>query len=123
MRSIATEAFALVKAYGGSHSGEHGDGISRSEFNPIMFGKQLTNAFKELKRILDPDGLFNPGKIIDAPEMNARDLFRFAPGYKVDDFETALDWSLWPGNAGGFQGAVEMCNNNCLLYTSPSPRD
>ena len=112
MRAIALEAFELVKKYGGSHSGEHGDGISRSEFNPIMFGKNLTGAFKELKTILDPDGLFNPGKIIDAPKMNARDLFRFAPGYKVDDFETALDWSPWPGNAGGFQGAVEMCNNN-----------
>ena len=112
MRAIASEAFQLVKKYGGSHSGEHGDGISRSEFNPIMFGKNLTDAFRKLKTILDPDGLFNPGKIIDAPAMNASDLFRFAPGYKVDDFETVLDWSPWPGNAGGFQGAVEMCNNN-----------
>ncbi len=112
MRAIASEAFQLVKKYGGSHSGEHGDGISRSEFNPIMFGNKLTGAFQKLKTILDPDGLFNPGKIIDAPAMNASDLFRFAPGYKVDNFETALDWSPWPGNAGGFQGAVEMCNNN-----------
>tara|TARA_B100001939_G_C16943413_1_gene619218 strand:- start:2308 stop:4059 length:1752 start_codon:yes stop_codon:yes gene_type:complete len=112
MRAIALEAFELVKKYGGSHSGEHGDGISRSEFNPIMFGKPLTEAFRNLKSILDPEGLFNPGKIIDAPAMNTRELFRFAPGYRVDDFETHLDWSSWPGNAQGFQGAVEMCNNN-----------
>lgn len=112
MRAIALEAFELVKKYGGSHSGEHGDGISRSEFNPIMFGTPLTEAFRNLKSILDPEGLFNPGKIIDAPAMNTRELFRFAPGYRVDDFETHLDWSSWPGNAQGFQGAVEMCNNN-----------
>ena len=112
MRAIALEAFELVKKYGGSHSGEHGDGISRSEFNPIMFGTRLTEAFRNLKSILDPEGLFNPGKIIDAPAMNTRELFRFAPGYRVDDFETHLDWSSWPGNAQGFQGAVEMCNNN-----------
>ena len=80
MRAIALEAFELVKKYGGSHSGEHGDGISRSEFNPIMFGKPLTEAFRNLKSILDPEGLFNPGKIIDAPAMNTRELFRFAPG-------------------------------------------
>ena len=49
MRAIATEAFELVKKFNGSHSGEHGDGISRSEFNPVMFGKKLTNAFREIK--------------------------------------------------------------------------
>ena len=48
MRAIATEAFELVKKFNGSHSGEHGDGISRSEFNPVMFGKKLTNAFREI---------------------------------------------------------------------------
>ena len=112
MRSIATEAFELVKKFNGSHSGEHGDGISRSEFNPVMFGKKLTNAFKEIKSLMDPKGIFNPGKIVDAPKMDDRHLFRFSPGYSVNDFHTELDWSTWPGSANGFQGAVEMCNNN-----------
>ena len=112
MRSIATEAFELVKKFNGSHSGEHGDGISRSEFNPVMFGKKLTNAFREIKSLMDPQGIFNPGKIVDAPKMDDRHLFRFSPGYSVSDFHTELDWSTWPGSANGFQGAVEMCNNN-----------
>ena len=112
MRSIATEAFELVKKFNGSHSGEHGDGISRSEFNPVMFGKKLTTAFKEIKSLMDPQGIFNPGKIVDAPKMDDRHLFRFSPGYSVSDFHTELDWSTWPGSANGFQGAVEMCNNN-----------
>ncbi|MDC3129450.1 FAD-binding oxidoreductase [Paracoccaceae bacterium] len=112
MRAIATEAFELVKKFNGSHSGEHGDGISRSEFNPVMFGKKLTNAFREIKSLMDPHGIFNPGKIVDAPKMDDRHLFRFSPGYSVSGFHTELDWSSWPGSANGFQGAVEMCNNN-----------
>ena len=112
MRAIAEEAFALVKQYGGSHSGEHGDGIVRSEFNEVMFGPKMAALFRQIKMMFDPNGLFNPGKIIDAPEMDSRDLFRFAPGYSIDDFPTQLDWSAWPGAAGGLQGAVEMCNNN-----------
>ena len=112
MRAIAEEAFALVRQYGGSHSGEHGDGIARSEFNEVMFGPKMAKLFRRVKNLFDPHGLFNPGKIIDAPNMDARELFRFAPGYSVDEFPTQLDWSAWPGAAGGLQGAVEMCNNN-----------
>ena len=112
MRAIALEAFELVKNFSGSHSGEHGDGISRSEFNPVMFGDKLNTAFMTLKKILDPSDLFNPGKIVNAPKMDERDLFRYAPGYKASDFTTKLDWKSWHGAAGGFQGAVEMCNNN-----------
>ena len=80
MRAIAEEAFELVKKFDGSHSGEHGDGISRSEFNPIMFGEKLTNAFREVKSLMDPYGIFNPGKIVDAPKMDDRHLFRFSLG-------------------------------------------
>ena len=112
MRAIAEDAFALVRQYGGSHSGEHGDGIVRSEFNEVMFGPKMVELFRRVKTLFDPHGLFNPGKIIDAPNMDARELFRFAPGYSVDEFPTQLDWSAWPGAAGGLQGAVEMCNNN-----------
>ncbi|WP_424928974.1 FAD-binding and (Fe-S)-binding domain-containing protein [Amaricoccus tamworthensis] len=112
MRAIAEEAFDLVKRYKGSHSGEHGDGIVRSEFHEKMFGPRIVKAFEEVKALFDPDGLMNPGKIVNAPAMDDRRLFRYSPDYAVPEFETALDWSAWPGSGGGFQGAVEMCNNN-----------
>ncbi len=112
MRAIAEEAFELVRSFGGSHSGEHGDGIVRSEFNDRMFGPVLPDLFRQVKAMFDPQGMFNPGKITDAPKMDDRELFRFAPGYEAEDFNSVLDWAAWPGAAGGFQGAVEMCNNN-----------
>ena len=112
MRAIAEEAFELVRSFGGSHSGEHGDGIVRSEFNDRMFGPVLPDLFRQVKAMFDPQGMFNPGKITDAPKMDERELFRFAPGYEAEDFDSVLDWAAWPGAAGGFQGAVEMCNNN-----------
>ncbi len=112
MRAIAEECFDLVKRYKGSHSGEHGDGIVRSEFHQKMFGARIVSAFEEVKARFDPGGLMNPGKIVHAPAMDDRRLFRYGPDYGVPEFETALDWSAWPGAAGGFQGAVEMCNNN-----------
>lgn len=112
MRAIAEEAFALVREYKGSHSGEHGDGLVRSEFHESMFGERLVADFREVKHRFDPDGLLNPGKIVDAPKMDDRSLFRFKPDYRVADLKTKLDWSSYPGAGGGFQGAVEMCNNN-----------
>jgi len=112
MRSIAEEALDLVKRYGGSHSGEHGDGIARSEFNTVMFGPKMAGLFADVKQMFDPQNIMNPGKITDAPKMDDRHLFRFAPGYKADSFPTKLNWSAWPGAAGGLQGAIEMCNNN-----------
>jgi FAD/FMN-containing dehydrogenase/Fe-S oxidoreductase len=112
MRAIAEECFDLVAQYKGSHSGEHGDGLVRSEFHEKMFGARMVANFAEVKKRFDPNGLFNPGKIVDAPKMDDRRLFRYGPDYKVPEFETSLDWSDWTGSAGGFQGAVEMCNNN-----------
>ena len=112
MRAIAEECFDLVKRYKGSHSGEHGDGIVRSEFHERMFGPRIVSAFEEVKARFDPAGLMNPGKIVHAPAMDDRRVFRYGPDYRVPEFETALDWSAWPGAAGGFQGAVEMCNSN-----------
>ena len=112
MRAIAEEAFALVAKYGGSHSGEHGDGIARSEFHERMFGARTVRTFAEVKRRFDPGGLMNPGKIVDAPRMDERTLFRFPPGYSMRGARSRLDWSAWPGAGGGLQGAVEMCNNN-----------
>jgi len=108
MRAIAEEAFAMVREYKGSHSGEHGDGIARSEFHESMFGAQIVRAFEEVKDVFDPTGLFNPGKIVRPERMDDRRLFRYKPEYQPQSFETVLDWSAW----GGFAGAVEMCNNN-----------
>jgi len=112
MRAIAEEAFALVREYKGSHSGEHGDGLVRSEFHETMFGERLVADFREVKQRFDPEGVLNPGKIVDAPRMDDRSLFRFKPDYRVGELKTELDWSAYPGAGGGFQGAVEMCNNN-----------
>ncbi|MGY4364350.1 FAD/FMN-containing dehydrogenase/ferredoxin [Bradyrhizobium sp. LB1.3] len=112
MRAIAEEAFELVREYKGSHSGEHGDGLVRSEFHETMFGERLVADFREVKQRFDPDGVLNPGKIVDAPKMDDRSLFRFKPEYRVAELKTKLDWSAYPGAGGGFQGAVEMCNNN-----------
>jgi FAD/FMN-containing dehydrogenase/Fe-S oxidoreductase len=112
MRAIAEEAFALVKAYKGSHSGEHGDGLVRSEFHEKMYGARTVRLFEEVKDRFDPQGVMNPGKIVRARPMNDRTLFRYKPDYRVPEIETALDWSAYPGAGRGFQGAVEMCNNN-----------
>ena len=102
----------MVKCYKGSHSGEHGDGIVRSEFHEMMFGERMIQNFKEVKNHFDSNSLFNPGKIVDPPKMDDRTLFRYGPDYHVKNFKTHFDWSQWTGSSGGFQGAVEMCNNN-----------
>ncbi|WFU36897.1 FAD-linked oxidase C-terminal domain-containing protein [Bradyrhizobium brasilense] len=112
MRAIAEEAFAMVREYKGSHSGEHGDGLVRSEFHEAMFGQRIVADFREVKQRFDPTNTLNPGKIVDPPAMDDRSLFRFAPDYRVGELKTVLDWSAYPGAGGGFQGAVEMCNNN-----------
>ena len=108
MRAIAEECFEMVREYRGSHSGEHGDGIVRSEFHEAMFGTRMVRAFEEVKDAFDPGGLFNPGKIVRPERMDDRELFRYGPGYAPLPVETGLDWSEW----GGFDRAVEMCNNN-----------
>ncbi len=110
MRAIAEEAFAMVRDYRGSHSGEHGDGLVRSEFHEAMFGPRLVRAFEAVKDRFDPHGLFNPGKIVRAPRMDDRTLFRYPPDYAPAGFAAALDWSAW--GSGGLLAAVEMCNNN-----------
>lgn len=113
LRAVAEEAFEMVREYKGSHSGEHGDGIARSEFHEDMFGSEMIALFEEVKALLDPDGLFNPNKIVNPPRHDDRTLFRFNPTYEENvtvhgSFETGFNWSEW----GGFNRAVEMCNNN-----------
>jgi FAD/FMN-containing dehydrogenase/Fe-S oxidoreductase len=108
MRAIAEEAAALVREYKGAYSGEHGDGLVRSEWIAPFFGPRLTGAFEEIKDLFDPKGLMNPGKIVRPSKQDDRSLFRFKPDYSTAKLDTALDWSDW----GGFAGAIEMCNNN-----------
>ena len=108
MRAIAEEACAFVKQYKGAYSGEHGDGLVRSEWIAPFFGPRLTAALGEIKSWLDPHGLMNPGKIVNPTRMDDRSLFRFKPGYRTSVPPPALDWGEW----GGYDKAVEMCNNN-----------
>jgi len=112
MRAIAEETFAMVREYKGSHSGEHGDGIVRSQFHAAMFGERIVADFRTVKHRFDPANLLNPGKIVDAPDMDDRSLFRYSPDYRVGPLQTRLDWSAYPGAGAGLQGAIEMCNNN-----------
>ncbi len=108
MRAIAEEAAELVREYKGVYSGEHGDGLVRSEWIAPFFGSRLTAALGEIKTLFDPKGLMNPGKIVNPSKQDDRSLFRFKPGYEAEKLETALDWHEF----GGLAPAVEMCNNN-----------
>ena len=112
MRAIAEECFDLVHEYKGSHSGEHGDGIVRSEFHEKMFGPRIVRAFERVKDSFDPTAMLNPGRVVRAPRMDDRTLLRYPPDYTPIDFTPKMDWSAWPGAQGGMLGAVEMCNNN-----------
>jgi FAD/FMN-containing dehydrogenase/Fe-S oxidoreductase len=102
--AIANDVADLVLEFGGALSGEHGDGLVRSPFMRRMFGDTLYEAFREIKRTFDPQGIFNPGKIVDAPPI-ANNL-RLGPGYKTRQVESHFDFSEY----GGQSGAVEMCS-------------
>jgi FAD/FMN-containing dehydrogenase/Fe-S oxidoreductase len=108
MRAIAEEAADLVRRYKGSYSGEHGDGLVRSEWIAPFFGPRLTASLAEIKSWFDPKGVMNPGKIVNPSRQDDRTLFRYPAGYATQAAPGVLDWSEW----GGFAGAVEMCNNN-----------
>ena len=103
-RKISEETFALVQHYGGSWSGEHGDGLIRSYKNRELFGDTLYGAFREVKRAFDPDNLMNPGKIVEAPPIT--EALRYGEGYQVLPLATHFDFS----KDDGFMGAVEMCS-------------
>jgi len=105
MVSIASDVADLVTEFGGSLSGEHGDGIVRGVWTEKMFGPNLYQAFKEVKQAFDPKGIMNPGKIIDCPPMT--DNLRFGPNYSVEHIDTTyLNFSA----EDGYSGLVEMCN-------------
>ena len=129
MRAIAEEASELVRKYKGAYSGEHGDGLCRGEWIEWQFGAGVTQAFAQIKQMMDPANLLCPQRMVNPPRMDDTTLMRFPPSYKVIPLKTALDWSAWnvqnnpvteqttaPGSGGdaarGFAKAVEMCNNN-----------
>ena len=108
LRAVAEDVHEVVRRLGGSHSGEHGDGILRSEFIEPVLGKGLAAAFRDVKRAFDPSGMMNPGKIASPWRMDDRSLLRYGPGYRARSLPVAMDWS----SHGGFDRAVELCNNN-----------
>ena len=104
MRRIAREVAELVVEFGGSLSGEHGDGLARSEFLPLMFGPQIMELHRETKRLWDPEGRMNPGKIVDPPPMTEN--LRFGTSYAASAPATFFSYEA----EGGWDRAVEKCN-------------
>ena len=114
MESISAAVSDLVLEFGGAMSGEHGDGLVRSVWNEKMFGPRIYRAFRDVKSAFDPQGIMNPGKIVDSPPMT-NDL-RYTPDYRPLQLRTSLGYS----SEGSFAGAVEMCNGQgaCRKVTS-----
>ncbi len=108
MAQIADEVSSLALEFGGTISGEHGDGLAHSCWNEKMFGKQLYQAFREIKHAFDPKNILNPGKIVDAPFLTEN--FRRAAKTTLPEMTTALDFS----NEGGLAQAIELCNGNAF---------
>jgi FAD/FMN-containing dehydrogenase/Fe-S oxidoreductase len=107
MHSISEDVTSLVLKHNGSFSGEHGDGLARTEFNPKMYGEQLWNAFQELKLAADPETLLNPGKVVyweDSADM--RENLRYGAEYSSLEPQTEMDFE----SEGGFSHAIELCN-------------
>ena len=104
MHDIAREVRDLLMELDGAMSGEHGDGLVRSEWIESMFGPQIYQALAEVKSAFDPDGIMNPGKIVDAPPMTEN--LRFGSDYNTVKIDTYFDFS----SQDGFGGAIEMCN-------------
>src|SRR5207253_2977184 len=103
---IMEEITDLVLEYSGSLSGEHGDGLARSEWNRKMFGPVGYEAFRQIKRAFDPHNLLNPGKDVDAPDMI--DNLRYGNGYAPPEPGTLFDYS----RQEGFVRSIEMCNGS-----------
>jgi Fe-S oxidoreductase len=93
-----------VKEFGGSLSGEHGDGRARSPFMERFYGPEIYGAFREIKRTFDPKGLLNPGLIVDAEPVDTH--LRYGAGYPTPEFETVFDFS----KDGGMLRAAELCS-------------
>jgi len=120
MHSISEDVTDLVMEHHGAFSGEHGDGLARTEFNPKMYGEDLWSAFQELKSTFDPEWRMNPGKVVyvdgdtaaergypdTAADTDMRENLRYGPAYESIEPQTELDFS----DEGGFSHLVELCN-------------
>ncbi|HET7322551.1 MAG TPA: FAD-linked oxidase C-terminal domain-containing protein, partial [Longimicrobiaceae bacterium] len=106
MQAIAEDIAELVVEFGGSLSGEHGDGLSRSEFLPVMFGPEIIELHRKVKHIFDPQGRMNPGGKIVPPYQKMSENLRFGGDYRASAPETFFDYSA----DGGWDKAVEKCN-------------
>ncbi|WP_224335738.1 FAD-binding and (Fe-S)-binding domain-containing protein [Haloprofundus halobius] len=105
MEAIADAATDLVVEYGGSVSGEHGDGRARTQWNRKLYGDRLWNVFRDLKTAYDPDWILNPGNVCGDVDMTEN--LRLSPEYEFDaGLDPALNWE----NENGFQGMVELCH-------------
>jgi Fe-S oxidoreductase len=104
MHAIATAVCSLVQRYGGVMSSEHGDGLVRSEFNERVFGPELYGLFRQLKHIWDPQGIMNPGKVVDAQPMTEN--LRYGPDYQTQPIRTYFRYP----REGDFGRAIEMCS-------------
>ncbi|HEC44643.1 MAG TPA: FAD-binding oxidoreductase [Bacteroides sp.] len=103
MKAIARHSFELVKRFGGSLSGEHGDGRTRSPFLEEYFGPKVYGAFRKVKELFDPDGIMNPGIIVDPGPMDAN--LRYGTEYETPDVPSEYKYR----EDGSFAAAVEMC--------------
>src|SRR4029077_1663920 len=112
LKSVSDEVAALVQEFGGAMTGEHGDGLARSYHNLKLFGPKLFAAFGEVKRLFDPAGLMNPGKVTQTP--SPIDDLRYGTDYRSAHVATYQDFSREEQSAGapgqGFLAAAEMCN-------------
>ncbi|WP_324760776.1 FAD-binding and (Fe-S)-binding domain-containing protein [Haloarcula montana] len=105
MEAIGEAVTDLVVEYGGSVSGEHGDGRARTQWNRKLYGDRLWQAFRDLKTAFDPDWLLNPGQVCG--DVSLTENLRFDPDYEFDTgFDSALEWD----NENGMQGMVELCH-------------
>lgn len=105
-RSITTDVAKLTKKYNGSFSGEHGDGIVRAEFIPLMIGEENYALLKRVKALFDPNYIFNPGKIVDAFPMD--ESLRYVVDRKEPEIKTLMDFS----DSEGILKAAEKCNGS-----------
>ncbi|MEU6821128.1 FAD-linked oxidase C-terminal domain-containing protein [Streptomyces atriruber] len=123
MRAVAEEIKDLVAEYGGVNSSEHGDGLARSEFNREIFGEQLYEAMRQVKRLFDPEGILNPGKIVDAAPMT--ESLRDASLPPAAPLRTRLSFEVvgaggGAGAGGGMRAAADRCMNIGLCRKSGS---
>jgi Fe-S oxidoreductase/FAD/FMN-containing dehydrogenase len=116
MREVAGEICDLVSEFGGANSSEHGDGLARSEFNRQLFGDELYGAMQQVKRLFDPQGVMNPGKIVDAPPMTEH--LRDAALPPAGPLQTKLDFTVVSGGTGGMRDAADRCMNIGLCRKS-----